>query len=36
MKMYIVVVIVIGICMAVLGGIIRKIKIAQALKLGED
>ncbi len=35
-KMYIVVVIVIGICMAVLGGIIRKIKIAQALKLGED
>lgn len=35
-KMYVVVVIVIGICMAVLGSIINKIKIAQAIKLGED
>lgn len=35
-KMFIVVILVIGICMAVLGGIIKKIKIAQALKLGED
>lgn len=35
-KMYIVVLIVIGICMGVLGWLISKIKIAQALKLGED
>ena len=35
-KMYFVVVFVIGICMAVLGNIIKKIKITQAIKLGED
>lgn len=35
-KMYVIVAIVIGICMGILGWIISKIKIAQALKLGED
>lgn len=35
-KMYIYVIVVMGICMYVLGAIIKKIKIAQALKLGED
>lgn len=35
-KLYSVVFIVIGICMAVLGWLISKIKISQALKLGED
>lgn len=35
-KMYVVVVVVIGICMGVLRWIVSKIKIAQALKLGED
>lgn len=35
-KMYVVVIVVIGICMGVLGWLISKIKIAQALKLGED
>lgn len=35
-KMYIVVAIVIGICMGILGWLVSKIKIAQALKLGED
>ena len=36
LKMYIVVIVVIGICMGILGWLISKIKIAQALKLGED
>lgn len=36
LKMYMVVVVVIGICMGVLRWIVSKIKIAQALKLGED
>lgn len=35
-KMYVVVIVVIGICMGILGWLISKIKIAQALKLGED
>lgn len=35
-KMYVVVAIVIGICMGILSWLISKIKIAQALKLGED
>ncbi len=35
-KMFVVVVILIGICMAVLGWLISKLKITQALKLGED
>ncbi len=35
-KMYVVVLVVIGICMGVLGWLVSKIKIAQALKLGED
>ncbi len=35
-KMFVVVVIVVGICMAVLGWLISKIRISQALKLGED
>ena len=36
MKLYIVVGIVMVVCMVILGWMIRKIKIAQALKLGED
>ncbi len=35
-KMFIVVAIVVGICMAVLGWLISRIRISQALKLGED
>lgn len=35
-KMYIYVIVVMGICMIVLGEIIKKIKIGQTLKLGED
>ncbi len=36
MKLYIVVAVVMIVCMVILGWIIKKIKIAQALKLGED
>ena len=36
MQLYLVVGIVMVVCMVVLGQLIRKIKIAQALKLGED
>lgn len=36
MKLYIVVALVMVVCMVILGRIIRSIKIAQALKLGED
>lgn len=36
LKMYLVVIVVIGICMGALAWMISKIKIAQALKLGED
>ncbi len=35
-KMFIVVLVVVGVCMAALGWLISKIKISQALKLGED
>ena len=35
-KIFVVVAIIIGVCMVVLGKIIREIKISQALKLGED
>ena len=35
-KIFLVVAIIIGVCMVVLGKIIREIKISQALKLGED
>ena len=35
-KLYIVVAVVMIVCMVILGWIIKKIKIAQALKLGED
>ena len=36
MKLYIVVGVVMIVCMVILGWMIKKIKIAQALKLGED
>ena len=36
MKLYIVVGLVMIVCMVILGWMIKKIKIAQALKLGED
>lgn len=35
-KMYIIVFVVIGICMGILGWVVSKIKVTQALKLGED
>jgi putative ABC transport system permease protein len=35
-KIFVVVALIIGICMVVLGKIIKEIKISQALKLGED